>query len=49
MIFVFGSNLAGIHGAGAALYAHKNEGAIYDIDDDQHISDYLQKQIERIS
>lgn len=22
-IFVFGSNLAGIHGAGAALYAHK--------------------------
>lgn len=27
MIFVFGSNLSGIHGAGAALYAHKNYGA----------------------
>ncbi len=29
MIFVFGSNLAGVHGAGAALYALKYEGAIY--------------------
>lgn len=29
MIFVFGSNLAGIHGAGAALFAHKNRGAIW--------------------
>lgn len=29
MIFVFGSNLAGRHGAGAALYALKNHGAIY--------------------
>jgi hypothetical protein len=28
-IFVFGSNLAGRHGAGAALYAAKNRGAIY--------------------
>lgn len=28
-IFVFGSNLAGIHGAGAAKYAHENYGAIY--------------------
>jgi len=28
-IFVFGSNLAGRHGAGAALYAKKNRGAIY--------------------
>ena len=28
-IFVFGSNLAGIHGAGAALYAVKHHGAIY--------------------
>ena len=28
MIFVFGSNLAGIHGAGAALYARKHHGAI---------------------
>lgn len=29
MIFVFGSNEAGIHGAGAALFALKNRGAIY--------------------
>ena len=28
-IFVFGSNLAGRHGAGAALYAGKHHGAIY--------------------
>lgn len=28
-IFVFGSNLAGIHGAGSALEARKNYGAIY--------------------
>lgn len=28
-IFVFGSNLAGIHGAGAALHARKHCGAIY--------------------
>lgn len=27
MIFVFGSNLAGIHGAGSAKEAHKNWGA----------------------
>lgn len=27
MIFVFGSNLAGIHGAGAARYAFENLGA----------------------
>lgn len=27
-IFVFGSNLAGIHGAGAALAARQNHGAI---------------------
>jgi len=27
MIFVFGSNRSGIHGAGAAAYAHKNLGA----------------------
>jgi hypothetical protein len=27
-IFVFGSNLAGIHGAGAALYARKHLGAL---------------------
>lgn len=29
MIFVFGSNLAGRHGAGAAKYALKRKGAIY--------------------
>jgi hypothetical protein len=28
MIFVFGSNLAGRHGKGAALYALQNKGAI---------------------
>ena len=28
-IFVFGSNLAGRHGAGAALFARHNHGAIY--------------------
>ena len=28
-IFVFGSNLAGRHGKGAALYAKKHYGAIY--------------------
>ncbi|MBX5130743.1 hypothetical protein HJB53_30095 [Rhizobium lentis] len=28
-IFVFGSNLAGVHGAGAALYARRNRGAIW--------------------
>jgi len=28
-IFVFGSNRAGRHGAGAALYARENHGAIY--------------------
>ena len=29
-IFVFGSNLAGIHGAGAALYAKFHHGAPYE-------------------
>jgi hypothetical protein len=29
MIFVFGSNLAGRHGKGAALYARKYHGAVY--------------------
>lgn len=28
-IFVFGSNLAGRHGAGAALFAIRNHGAVY--------------------
>lgn len=31
MIFVFGSNLAGRHGAGAAKYAHEVYGAEYGI------------------
>lgn len=30
-IFVFGSNLAGRHGAGAAKYAYDNHGAIYGV------------------
>ena len=29
IIFVFGSNLAGRHGAGAALHARQHHGAIY--------------------
>ncbi len=31
MIFVFGSNLAGRHGKGAALYARKNHAAQYGV------------------
>lgn len=31
MIFVFGSNLAGRHGKGAAKYAREREGAIYGV------------------
>ena len=31
MIFVFGSNIKGIHGAGAAAYARKHKGAILGI------------------
>ncbi len=31
MIFVFGSNLAGRHGAGAALYARRFNGAEYGV------------------
>lgn len=30
-IFVFGSNLAGRHGKGAALYAAQNHGAVYGV------------------
>lgn len=30
-IFVFGSNLAGQHGAGAALFARKCHGAVYGV------------------
>ena len=29
MIFVFGSNLSGIHGAGSAKYAFENHGAVW--------------------
>jgi hypothetical protein len=29
VIFVFGSNLAGRHGKGAALFARQNHGAVY--------------------
>lgn len=28
-IFVFGSNLSGLHGGGAAAFAHKHRGAIW--------------------
>jgi hypothetical protein len=31
MIFVFGSNEAGIHGAGAAKYAYENKGAVWQV------------------
>ena len=31
MIFVFGSNQAGRHGKGAALYARQNHGAVYGV------------------
>lgn len=31
MIFVFGSNLAGVHGAGAARYAMQSEGAMFGV------------------
>lgn len=31
IVFVFGSNLAGRHGKGAALYARKHWGAIYGV------------------
>lgn len=31
MVFVFGSNRAGIHGAGAARYAHAQLGAVWGV------------------
>jgi len=31
MIFVFGSNLAGRHGKGAALHARQHHGAVYGV------------------
>lgn len=40
MIFVFGSNRAGRHGAGAALYARKHHGAIYGVGEGLQGSSY---------
>lgn len=40
MIFVFGSNLAGIHGAGAAAYARIRHGAVYRKGEGLHGSSY---------
>jgi hypothetical protein len=39
-IFVFGSNLAGIHGAGSAKEAYKNHGAIWGFGDGYHGNSY---------
>lgn len=39
-IFVFGSNLAGIHGAGAAQEAYRNYGAIWGIGYGMHGQSY---------
>ena len=39
-IFVFGSNLAGRHGKGAALYARKHYGAIYGVGEGLQGSSY---------
>ena len=39
-IFVFGSNLAGRHGAGAALFALQHHGAIYGVGDGLQGSSY---------
>lgn len=40
MVFVFGSNEAGIHGTGAALEAKRNHGAIYGIGQGRKGSSY---------
>lgn len=40
LIFVFGSNLAGRHGKGAALYAKRNYGAIYGIGEGRQGNSY---------
>lgn len=40
MIFVFGSNLAGIHGAGAARYAHRNKRALWGLGQGFHGESY---------
>lgn len=39
-IFVFGSNLAGRHGKGAALYALNNHGAIYGLGEGRQGNSY---------
>jgi hypothetical protein len=40
MIFVFGSNRQGIHGAGAALYARKFRGAVQGIGEGKQENSY---------
>lgn len=40
MIFVFGSNLAGRHGKGAAKYALENHGAVYGKGEGLHGNSY---------
>lgn len=39
-IFVFGSNLCGIHGAGAALFARKYRGAVWGVGEGHRGSSY---------
>ncbi|MDR5172980.1 hypothetical protein IHQ56_14300 [Methylobacillus flagellatus] len=39
-VFVFGSNLAGRHGAGAALWARKHRGAVYGRGEGMHGNSY---------
>lgn len=40
MIFVFGSNKQGIHGGGAAFYAHKDRGAVWGVGEGLRGSSY---------
>lgn len=40
MIFVFGSNLAGRHGKGAAKYAKENHGAVYGVGEGERGNSY---------
>lgn len=40
MIFVFGSNIAGRHGAGAAKFARENHGAVYGFGVGHHGNSY---------
>lgn len=39
-VFVFGSNLAGRHGKGAALYARQHHGAVYGLGEGFHGESY---------